>query len=37
MLMTRSRLKDKGFSLKDEKKIIAMRDFIMKQAYAAKA
>lgn len=30
-------LKDKGISSRDEKKIVAMKDFIFKQAHAAKA
>jgi len=32
-----SSLREKGFSADDEKKIIAMKDFIMKQAQASKA
>lgn len=31
------KLRDKGFSAVEEKKIMAMRDFIVKQAHAARA
>lgn len=30
-------LREKGFSAADEKKIIALKDFIVKQAHASKA
>lgn len=33
----RHQLKDKGISAKDEKKIVAMKEFILKQAHAARA
>jgi hypothetical protein len=32
-----SALREKGFSAADEKKIIALKDFIVKQAHASKA
>lgn len=36
-LMYSNLLKDKGVSARDEKKIVAMRDFIVKQAQASRA
>jgi hypothetical protein len=35
--MEQQQLKDKGVSAKDERKILAMREFIAKQAHAIKA